>query len=101
MSDEHDRRIAELERHVERLYNTTASAGERLAVMENQMATMTAAVKEARADFTVSVANMQRDLKQTMSDQQNAAHRRTALTLTLGLGAITTIVNVAVAILLK
>lgn len=97
MSDEQERRIKELERHVERLFGVSTTTGERIAVLEARTESIASSVEKSQAQTNSQLRMMNDDIKKSLAETQANAHRRTTILVTVMLGVITTAVQFGVA----
>lgn len=99
MSEEQERRINNLESKLEKSYNFQLSVSERIAVVESQMQNIAQSVRDAQEQTNAQIRAMNGDIKNSLTETQNSAHKRTTIFITVFLTFVTTAVQVALKLL--
>lgn len=91
MGDDQERRIGDCERRLDELYGRQVQAGERIAVIESRMEAVALMIRDSQKATNDRIQAMNADLKQNTE----SSHRRTVILVTVGLGAITAVIQLA------
>ena len=93
MSDDQERRIAELERHIERLFELHHTAAERLASLDTFSIRLEKEMEKSAQSMVLAV----NEIKMDITRKQEESQKRATTTLTIIFFTVSTIISPLVA----